>query len=306
MKLLDKPSSSPSPIRNKSGGLRGRPASRKEGYALLIVMMMATILLVSLTAALPNIYVEGQREREQELIFRGEQYARAIALFHTQFNRYPASIKELLHTNNLSFLRQAYRDPMSKSGRWRFIHATANGIILDSKTMGSQGQQNTTNSGGSAGSNTDTNAPGAGANTNTNAPNTGAGSSGTTSGQSTSGIGGFSLFGGQGTGMPSGQSGQGTQGSSMFGQKNQLIGAYIVGVASTSTKQSIMVFNGHAHYDMWEFLGIPGAPGGPAATPMLGAAPMQGQTPSTGPMPQSNPNQNFQPSSIFGGSSNPQ
>ena len=34
-------------------------------------MMLATVLLVSLTAVLPSIYQEGQREREAELIFRG-------------------------------------------------------------------------------------------------------------------------------------------------------------------------------------------------------------------------------------------
>lgn len=289
MKLQDKPYSSPSRMQNNSGGLRGRLASGKNGYALLIVMMMATILLVSLTAALPNIYVEGQREREKELIFRGEQYARAIALFHKQFNRYPTSIKELLHTNNMSFLRQAYRDPMSKSGQWRYIHATANGVILDSKTLSPPGQQKSKTGGG----------------TSSNASKTSGQTSGTTSGQNTPGNQGFSLFGGQGPGTPSGQSGQGTQGSSLFGEKNKLIGAYIVGVASTSTKTSIMVFNGHTHYDKWEFLGIPGAPGGPVAAPMLGGGPVQGQTPSASPMPQSNPNQGFQPNSIFGGSSNP-
>src|SRR2546428_148042 len=56
-----------------------------RGYALLVLMMMATILLVSLTVALPSVYLEGQREREEELIFRGNEYARAIAIFHRQF-----------------------------------------------------------------------------------------------------------------------------------------------------------------------------------------------------------------------------
>ncbi|HVA00713.1 MAG TPA: type II secretion system protein [Terriglobia bacterium] len=290
MELQGKPYNCPSRKRNNSGMLRGGPASSKNGYALLIVMMMATILLVSLTAALPNIYVQGQREREEELIFRGRQYARAIALFHQQFNRYPASVKELLHTNQMSFLRQAYRDPMSKSGEWRFIHATATGVILDSKILGSPGQQNTPNSGGSQ----------------TNPPKTGESTSGTASGQNTTGDGGFSLSGGQGTGTSSGQSGQGTQDNSMFGEKNQLIGAYIVGVASTSPKTAIRVFEGRTHYDEWEFLGVPGAPGGPAAAAAGGVPSMQeGQTPSMNQTPQTNSNQNSQPNSIFGGGSNP-
>jgi hypothetical protein len=290
MKLLEKPSSSRSRTRNNSGGVQGSLASRKEGYALLIVMMMATILLVSLTAALPNIYVEGQREREDELIFRGEQYARAIVLFHKQFNRYPTSVKELLHTNEMSFLRRAYRDPLSKSGKWRFIHATATGVILDSKTMGLPGQQKPSNSGGS----------------NSSPVKPGEGTTGTTSQGNEPGKEGFSLFGGQGTGTAPEQGGSGTPSSSIFGEKNQLIGAYIVGVASTSTKTSIRVFEGHTHYDEWEFLGIPGAPGGPESAPMGGAASPEQQAPGAGQTPQSGPNQNSQPNSILGGSSNPQ
>jgi type II secretory pathway pseudopilin PulG len=291
MKLQGKPSSFPFRKLNNSGRVRGGRTANQNGYALLIVMMMATILMVSLTAALPNIYVEGQRERETELIFRGRQYARAIALFHQQFNRYPSSVKELLHTNDLSFLRRAYRDPVSKSGKWRFIHATATGVILDSKILGSPGQQNNKNGSGSQ----------------LNPPKTGENTPGTTSGQNTPGGEGFSLFGGQGAGTPSGPGEQGKQSKSIFGEQNQLIGAYIVGVASTSKKTAIRVFEGRTHYDEWEFLGVPGAPGGPSVGGAGGGVPsVQGeQAPMSNQGPQSNPNQNSQPKSIFGSDSNP-
>jgi hypothetical protein len=305
MNHRDKGSSYPSRKRRNSGGSR---ASRKNGYALLIVMMMATLLLISLTAALPNIYVEGQREQEEELIFRGEQYAQAIARFHKQFNRYPTSIKELLHTNQMSFLRQAYRDPMSKSGRWRFIHATANGVILDSKLLSPQGQQNTPNGGGSSTGAPQTGQAAPGTTYGQNTPGSegfslfGNQGPGTTSGQNMPGSGGFSLSGSQGSGALSGSGQQGTQGSSMFGGQNQLVGAYIVGVASTSTKTSIRVFEGRTHYDEWEFLGVPGAPGGPEATLPGGVPSLQEQAPSTGLTPQPGPTQNS--NSIFGGTSN--
>ena len=90
--------------------------SSESGYILLIVMMMATLLLISLAAAVPSIYVEGQRQKEKELIFRGEQYARAIMLFHQQFKRYPTSVKELLHTNRMSFLRKASWTAVAMNG----------------------------------------------------------------------------------------------------------------------------------------------------------------------------------------------
>ncbi len=126
-----KPSSSPSPSRFFS---RRRGGDARQGYALLIMMMMVTLLLVSLAAALPSVYTEGQREREEELIFRGNEYARAIAQFRRRFNRFPISVNELLRTNGIRFLRHAYTDPMSRSGKWRFIHANINGTLLDSKT----------------------------------------------------------------------------------------------------------------------------------------------------------------------------
>ncbi len=133
MRRRAKPFGCPSVSEPAEGGLPGR--FRQCGYALLIVMMAATILLISLTAALPSAYMEGQREREEELIFRGNEYARAIALFRRQFQRYPTSVKELLETNHIRFLRREYPDPMSRKGKWRFIHADANGVVLDSKTL---------------------------------------------------------------------------------------------------------------------------------------------------------------------------
>src|SRR5215467_9840165 len=89
---------------------------RDEGMILIIVMMIATMLLIALTAVLPSVYQEGQREREEETVFRGTQYGKAVALFHRQFGRYPTSIKELLQTNGMRFLRQEYTDPMDAKG----------------------------------------------------------------------------------------------------------------------------------------------------------------------------------------------
>jgi hypothetical protein len=283
------------------GPLSGTAADK--GYVLLIVMMMATLLLISLAAAAPSIYVEGQREKEKELIFRGEQYARAILLFHQQFKRYPNSVKELLHTNNMSFLRRPFRDPMTRSGKWRFIHATANGVILDSKILGPPNKQKNPLAGGA-------NSPGG--TTQTPAPATGQPSSQSNSQQNGLGMGTFSLSGLE----PNSAQNQQGNGSSNFFGGNKMVGAFIVGVASTSHHQSIGIFDHRTEYDEWEFLGVPGAPGAPnlagtGVAPAAGAQP--GQPTSSGPGSQSNSNGGFhlspsqpsQPGSILGGSSNP-
>jgi hypothetical protein len=292
---------------NKPPARRQRRDSSEAGYILLIVMMMATLLLISLAAALPSIYVEGQRDKEKDLIFRGEQYARAIILFHEQFKRYPTSVKELLHTNNLSFLRKAYLDPMTRSGKWRFIHATATGVVLDSKILAPPGKQQNkplgTNS-GSAGSQPESAAP------QTNPQTARQGSQ-----QGGFSMGSFSL---QNSGQNSTQTPQQTSGSTFFGE-NKIVGAFIVGVASTSKHQSIGVFDKRTEYDEWEFLGIPGAPGAPvragaAAVPAVGGQPGQSPLPGAGSQPNSGggfhlgpsqPGQPSQPGSVFGGNSNP-
>ena len=312
------------------------------GIALLLVMMIATVLLIGLTAALPSIYQEGRREREAELIFRGTQYARAVATYHQKFQRYPTSIKELVEpTNGMRFLRKEYADPMTPGGQWRFIHANAQGALLDSKTQPSPG---TGQGPGGAGQ-------GPGGFGMSGAFGMGGGASGPQgapgSGFDQSGAGGSSLGpqgrGGSGFGQPGsggssfgpgstwgssgfGSSGGGFSSGSSFGGSSsnpssasgffsggpQGGGMFIVGVASTSHKTSIRTWNQKTHYDEWEFIGIDlGALGIATSIPGLpegvGGQPGQGGLPSTfGQPPQANanaPGQNPGMSSPPGGSS---
>ena len=101
----------------------------------MVMLIAVTVMTIALLAVLPSTYQEARRDREEELIFRGNQYAQAIYLFQKHFNRYPNSVKELLHTDNLSFLRKPWPDPMTPGGKWRFIHASGAGALLDSWTQ---------------------------------------------------------------------------------------------------------------------------------------------------------------------------
>ncbi len=211
---------------------------------LVIVMMVATLLLITLTAALPSVYQQGQREREAELIFRGTQYGRAVAMFHKQFNRYPVSTKELLQTNGMRFLRREYRDPMDPKGKWRFIHVNAAGVLLDSKNQPSGLNQNNRNPAG------------IGQSTSTSSTFGGNSSFGNSSMGGSNSMGFQGGLGGMGTNPPTGGSSQIGPTSSFFGNPNEIQGAYIAGVAATSHHESIKIWQKHQHYDEWEFLGI--------------------------------------------------
>ena len=231
----------------------------EKGYALIAMMIMATVLLISLAAVLPSVYQEAQREKEQELIFRGNQYARAVFLFHNQLGRYPVSVKELVSTNGMRFLRQAYRDPMTPSGKWRFIHATATGIPIDSRTQ-TLTPQNPVNPLGNTAASTAPSAPG-GFGASSSSP--GFGSSPTTGQSSTT-----TPTNGQPNApkpSPDCQNAQVPNSSSTTEESSPILGTFIVGVASCSDHVSIMTYNKKSQYSDWEFLGttyiVTGIPG---------------------------------------------
>jgi hypothetical protein len=105
---------------------------REAGFAFLLVLLLATLLLLSLSVAVPRVLTEGQREKEEEMIFRGNQYRRAIGLYFRRFGRYPLKLDDLLRSNDRSYLRRAYTNPTSLDGKWRFIRVGPNGEYLGS------------------------------------------------------------------------------------------------------------------------------------------------------------------------------
>lgn len=76
-----------------------KPREQQSGYALLVILLMVTLVLISLAAAVPSVLHQGQREKEEELIFRGQQYQKAIARYYRKFGRFPMKMEDLLETN---------------------------------------------------------------------------------------------------------------------------------------------------------------------------------------------------------------
>ena len=103
-----------------------------QGFALLFVFAMASIIAITLYVALPRITFEAQRDKEALLISRGEQYKRGIELYVRKFKRFPSKMEDLDNTNGIRFLRHHYKDPMTGKEEWRLIHAGPGGVLLDS------------------------------------------------------------------------------------------------------------------------------------------------------------------------------
>lgn len=111
--------------------MKTRPQQR--GFALLLVFVLAASIAIFLYMQLPRVAFEAQRDKEQMLIDRGEQYQRAIGLFvKKNGGKYPAKIEDLENYNNVRFLRHRYKDPMTGKDDWRFIHVGPGGVLIDS------------------------------------------------------------------------------------------------------------------------------------------------------------------------------
>lgn len=109
-----------------------RRGGRERGYVLLVFAIFSAILVIGAYRLLPKYVFEGQRIKEEELIFRGKQYQRAIQLFVRRFGRYPGTLEELEDTNQLRFIRKLYPDPMTEDGEWRLVHIGPDGVFYDS------------------------------------------------------------------------------------------------------------------------------------------------------------------------------
>jgi type II secretory pathway pseudopilin PulG len=100
-----------------SGEEGRRPGS---GYALVALLATVAIMMVLMAAAVPSWRYLMKNDREEELIFRGGQIADAIGRYQKKNgNALPPSLEVLVKGK---YLRRAYKDPMTRSGQWRFIH----------------------------------------------------------------------------------------------------------------------------------------------------------------------------------------
>ncbi|MCL4838634.1 MAG: type II secretion system GspH family protein [Thermoanaerobaculia bacterium] len=94
----------------------------ERGYNLVALVMAVMLLNVLVAAALPLWSAAIRRDREEELISRGLQYAEAIRVFQKRFGRLPNRLQELRDVNPRS-IRQLWHDPITGEPTW--------GLLLD-------------------------------------------------------------------------------------------------------------------------------------------------------------------------------
>jgi type II secretory pathway pseudopilin PulG len=205
-----------------------RRGSGEAGYMMAALLVAMSVMAVALSVLVPVWSTMAKREREAELVFRGEQYARAIARFQRKYaNALPPNVDVLV---NERFLRKKYKDPIT-GGDFQLLAAGTVALGQGTPAGAARGVPNT---GGSS-----QNLPAAG------------GGRGQASPQAQAVL---QL-------QQAARALQAARGQTPRGAQ-QTVGAGapaaggIMGVASTSTERSLRVYNGRDRYNEWTFLAL--------------------------------------------------
>jgi len=218
------------------------PRNQERGYAMVALLILMAVMAIAMTVALPAWSTLARREREAELAFRGEQYARAIVLFQRKYGgAYPPNVDVLVTER---FLRKKYKDPITNDD----FQTIAVGQAVAGPQTANPLDPTGRSSGGRAGT---ASQPARATGPGGAAPQTGSRGGFTISGGGTtlSAPGGVTI-GGRGTAqspftLQGGAPGVGGAGASPG----------IMGVTSKSTDPSLRVYKGADHYNQWLFIG---------------------------------------------------
>jgi type II secretory pathway pseudopilin PulG len=112
---------------------------REAGFNMVVLAVAITVMNIAVAAALPLWSTAMKREREEELIFRGVQYAEAIRVFQQRQGRLPVTLEELIKVEPRS-IRKLWKDPMTESGEWGLIIATPQGGAATGGEAGPEGR----------------------------------------------------------------------------------------------------------------------------------------------------------------------
>ena len=89
-----------------------RPSGAGErGFLMVALLVGMAIGAIYMSAALPAWRQQAQRQKEADLVFRGEQYARAIMLYMQKNERRPPPNIDILVSQR--YLRKKWKDPVT-------------------------------------------------------------------------------------------------------------------------------------------------------------------------------------------------
>jgi type II secretory pathway pseudopilin PulG len=111
--------------------------SSEQGFTLLGMLIAVALLGAGMAAYGELASHAAQRDKEQELIFVGNQYRQAIAGYYERSpggaKRFPRKLEDLLEDKRYPmpqrYLRRMYADPMTGQPQWGLIPAPDGGVM---------------------------------------------------------------------------------------------------------------------------------------------------------------------------------
>lgn len=105
----------------------------EKGFTLVMFVMIIAVMSIMMGAAVQAVSFQMRREREAELIFRGEQYVEAIRLYKMRYGRNPMRLKEIWEADP-KVIRKKWKDPITDSENWGIIFVGQEGRNLGGNT----------------------------------------------------------------------------------------------------------------------------------------------------------------------------
>lgn len=117
--------------------LTGKRLKRQAGFTYLTILFAIAVAGVVMANTGIDWSQDAQREKERELLFVGDQYRQAVALYYHRtpgiVKSYPAKLEDLISDNRYNppqhYLRKLYRDPVLNQKNWGIITAPEGGIM---------------------------------------------------------------------------------------------------------------------------------------------------------------------------------
>ncbi len=123
-------------LRSRRAG-RGRTAQsgcgRCAGFGYIGVLMLVAMMGIALAVVAQMWQTAQKRDKEEELLFVGNQFRRALAMYAAGGSSYPRSLEDLLKDPRSPaarrFLRKIYRDPITGRAQWGLLKPDGNAIV---------------------------------------------------------------------------------------------------------------------------------------------------------------------------------
>jgi type II secretory pathway pseudopilin PulG len=115
----------------QAAGVRRR--KNEEGALLIILMVGVAVAMIGIAVAFQSWSIVWRRDSEEELIFRGQQYADAIRAYRKEHgNQCPPNLEELMKPGprQVRYIRKLYKDPMVKGGKWGLLYMMPGGNAI--------------------------------------------------------------------------------------------------------------------------------------------------------------------------------